>query len=575
MFVLSCRKERAAIDVPGLVGRTWVSGAMHVVLARDARTSRLEDQAHGFRFLDPAPGADGAGTNAPVALRHDAREERLVISAGPSADTAVYYHLDGTGGFTCASHVHLLRAAGVPIEENTRLLPEYFRYRYVTPPHTLYKDVWQLAKADLEVSLSGDRCVPLRPRRYRIFPEPAHGPCDPDELVQGTLEIFETSLQGLEAVRDRVVVPLSGGMDSSVLFRLGQRRFGLGDAYSAGYPFEAERDNRERRYAASAARAFGARHHYYAGTTERYLEAVIRAIAAAEEPIHHLQSAMIDLLFRDHVPPEKDVVVLGVGASGVFGTPLHGLIRSHRRHPALYDALAVAPIRRLLENASRRTGRGRRLVKTVRLSRRLELPTSDPANVIWSVDSYGDPEWICERFGCSEAALVQSRAELVRPYADLGLLEGIAVIDLFDKTQFLWGKILRSLGRRTHYPFMQQDLQQHVLAAPWPLRLKATKHVLAEVARRLGIPEFIVRRAKSGFGVRRGDWALPGGPLQPLVPLAASVVDEAELRSLQSRQPERAMGFWCLLNYALWRRICIDQEPAEALVSELREGRRT
>jgi hypothetical protein len=61
-----------------------------------------------------------------------------------------------------------------------------------------------------------------------------------------------------------------------------------------------------------------------------------------------------------------------------------------------------------------------------------------------------------------------------------------------------------------------------------------------------------------------------GGPLEPLVALAAKRVDESELRSLQSHEPGRAQGFWCLLNLGLWRRLSIDGESSEALVAELR-----
>ena len=107
-------------------------------------------------------------------------------------------------------------------------------------------------------------------------------------------------------------------------------------------------------------------------------------------------------------------------------------------------------------------------------------------------------------------------------------------------------------------------------ATPWALRLRSNKFLLAEVARRLGVPEFILGRAKSGFGVRRDDWAVRGGPLEPLIEVAAKRVDASELRSLQSREPARAQAFWCLLNLGLWRRLCIDGEASEALVAELR-----
>ncbi len=573
MFVLACRKTEQQLGWPAFAERRWTAGGLHLLFASDSGSGRYQDAPGGFSYVESPAALDPSdGTPPYTTIRYDGRGSGVLeVSAGPSSGSTVYYHLDGAGGFHCASHVRLLGALGIALEENTELLPDYFLYRYVTPPHTLYRGIQQLAKADLEVSFSGDRCVIRSVRPYPVFPAGESAATDEAGIVEGALRILDASLERLRKSRERLCVPLSGGMDSSVLFRLAQKKFGLNECYSAGYPFEADSDNVEKQYAVSAAAALGARHRYYAATHNEYLEAVVRSIAAAEEPIHHLQSAMFYLLFRDAVPQERDRVILGVGAGGVFGTPLQQLVHAYRTRQAAYDALARRPVKQAVEIASRLTGRGRRLVKAIDLSGRLELPMEDERNVVWSVDAYGSPEWIRERFRCSAASLVRSRTDLLRPHEERGLLAQIAVIDLFDKTQFIWAKLLQSQGRVAYYPFMQQDLHHHLLASPWPLRLQSNKHILAEVARRLEVPEFILRRAKSGFGVRRKDWALRNGPLEPLVPLATKVVGEEALRSMQSAQPQRAMTFWCLLNYGLWKRLCIDREPADALVAELRE----
>ena len=104
---------------------------------------------------------------------------------------------------------------------------------------------------------------------------------------------------------------------------------------------------------------------------------------------------------------------------------------------------------------------------------------------------------------------------------------------------------------------------------PPDLRFASHKHLLRDTAARAGVPQFILDRAKSGFGVQRIDWAARGGVLEALVPVAGKVVGERELRDLQSVEPQRAMTFWTLLTYGIWRRLVIDGETAGALVSEI------
>jgi len=42
----------------------------------------------------------------------------------------------------------MLRNAGVPIQENLQVLPEFFVFRFVIPPNTLYKNIFQLHPGD-------------------------------------------------------------------------------------------------------------------------------------------------------------------------------------------------------------------------------------------------------------------------------------------------------------------------------------------------------------------------------------------------------------------------------------------
>jgi hypothetical protein len=59
---------------------------------------------------------------------------RSTISGRP-----IFYTINTKGEFYCSTHISLLRTAGILIEEDPTTLPEFFIYRYIMPPRTLYK----------------------------------------------------------------------------------------------------------------------------------------------------------------------------------------------------------------------------------------------------------------------------------------------------------------------------------------------------------------------------------------------------------------------------------------------------
>lgn len=72
----------------------------------------------------------------------------------------IYYHLNPKGDFFCSTHISELRKAGVPIKENIGVLPEFFTYRIVIPPQTLYQDIKQLCSGDqFQIKPLNGKCV--------------------------------------------------------------------------------------------------------------------------------------------------------------------------------------------------------------------------------------------------------------------------------------------------------------------------------------------------------------------------------------------------------------------------------
>ncbi len=79
-------------------------------------------------------------------------------------------------------------------------------------------------------------------------------------------------------------------------------------------------------------------------------------------------------------------------------------------------------------------------------------------------------------------------------------------------------------------------------------------------------------RPKQSFGIITDQWAVKGGPLEPLIGIAAKAVDIKQLRSLQGTEPTKAMTLWCLLNYAVLQRLFVMGHNREALQDELSDN---
>jgi len=107
----------------------------------------------------------------------------------------------------------------------------------------------------------------------------------------------------------------------------------------------------------------------------------------------------------------------------------------------------------------------------------------------------------------------------------------------------------------------------------WEEKMRHPENRLRKaMAAAVGVPAFIWNRKKTGFGIKRRDWAMEGGVFAPFDDLLKGVLDIDEIKAARLPQPAMAMTFWCLLTYGLWKRLVIRQDPVEMLISELDEA---
>lgn len=539
-----------------------------VTIVTDRFLSRATSNGDGFSVIEaPSLGAERNKEIIFSRVVYSKRDHLITVDKTTISGRPVYY-TSSNGDFFCSSHISMLRKAGVVIAENTQALPEFFTYSYILPPQTLYQNIFRLSPGSrLEVRSDGDKC--RIKHKNECYPPPIteRRSDSLDTITSNTLNCLSQSVGALGIGKERLAVMMSGGLDSSILFKLCENDYGDVATYSTEYPFEDPGKNIERKYALSAADAFGSPHTHFEVTTGDYLSGLVETIAAGEEPLRHLQYVMYYLLVKKGLPQTSDIIISGEGSDSIWGLGSHYLLNSSRRVP--FGLLSNYTILKLLK-ASAPAGSlpGRVVNQLIRM--RTLTASDDPQNICF-FESWGNEELVCRYFNTTRSDIIRNRADVISTWSGHSVYDIMSmVVSLGDEAahQQILSKSAETVGKIVYYPFSRREVLDYAYSIPWKIKIARPKNVLRRVAQKLEVPEFIIKRRKSGFGLRRIDWAQEGNIFEPLVRLAFGVFGEREVRSIQDRDPVKAMTFWNMLNYAIWKRLCVNNEPLEVLIDE-------
>ena len=523
--------------------------------------SKLVTEPDGFSVLETSLDS----TDFFSKIVYDNKNNTIKVVKSTLSGMPIYYKAEPNGNFFCSSSISMLREAGVEIEENTSILPEYFVYFYVSPPDTLYLGIRRLSSGSyLLLELKESRCD-IKHVKCFAFPEKKQEIHDSmDAISKQVSEHLSKVIRGLEENKDEITLLLSGGLDSSILFKLLEKFWDIGATYSSGYSFENPKTNFEKKYALSAKEYFKTDHMYFEPSTEDFLIGLIEGIQIAEEPITP-QWVLFHLLFKDAIPGDHKIILCGQGADIVFGSYRHDLLFEVRNNWG-YRLIQNETIIRILRIAQHITG-------NESLKRKLNKLQRLKDDQIWALDVYADMDWACEYYKVSEEEINKNRLKIIELYKDYSIYDVISILNFFGHlciSKSIISKLAEKQGKIIIYPYNETEIIRFSLSLPW--EIKPFKNILRHVARQLGIPEFIITRPKSGIQIRRKDRAEKGGPFEPLVALASEIFDEEHIRGMQSSDPYKAMTFWCILSYSIWKRLCIDMENPASLINELNES---
>ncbi len=556
------------------------TGQLQATIVTDNFLSQYYEDSSGFSVIE-SPLANRPDVKDVILseVTFSEKENILSIFKPTISGRPIYYHINSKGEFYCSTHISMLRNAGVIIEENSDVLPEFFVYRCVTPPKTLYNNINKVSIGDvLVIALFNGKCVIKSEQKYDPLssrPEIFSESSSVDEITKNIYGNLFKYVDFLRPCGNRLSVLLSGGLDSSILFAICKNVYGLNKSYSASYPFEDPFDDVEKKYALSAAEFFNSDHLFYRADINGYLFGLLESISVAEEPIHHLQSVMLYLLLKNGIPDGGNVVVSGEGADAIFGMGPHHRIYNWNNHKTVYKLLSVDPIFLLLKRVSRIVKRGNGCINTINAGKGINKRLDDPGNAIYAVNNFGSENWVCEFFNVNRNDIIENRYQSIRKFENNSIYDIFTIMDIISDisaTQSIWSKLSEGNGKIMYYPFSNGELLQNAFSIKWETKLKESKHILRCIAKDLNIADFIIKRPKSGFGIAPSKWAKKGGIFDPLIPLASKCFDKNLILHFQSVESKSAMTFWNILNYSIWKRLCIDNEPLDVLYEELSRG---
>lgn len=482
------------------------------------------------------------------------------------------YYASTVRKFVASTHVGLMRSFGVTIEEDPGALPEFFLYRYVTAPRTLFRDIGCLPiGGGLDATLGGGEIAVASPTWTDVFRK-STTLYHLDESAARIKEDMEHTIQSLRPRRDQVTCLMSGGVDSSILFKLCQDHLSLQASHSTGYPFEADEFNDERKYAESAAEAFGSKHTYHAFTTQDFLRGVVDSIEHAEVPVVAMQSALLDLVFNRALPHDQRIVISGQGADSLFGLS----IMYHYQETRRVTKPVFAPLFKLLANTLGRLPQGDHQFPWARMhafsKKRWDLNFGNVDHGLWLMGEFADKDWVKSTFHVDDEALLAGRRAAIGQFSINNVLDAFTVLDFVSDVAYMqdvWGKLGEAKGRWISFPFNSPELIRVANHTPWEEKMSQHKRLIRRAGQMAGVPDSVLFRPKRTFGISAKRWAAPGSVLESLFRVAAPVVEMDVLRQFLGADERRAMTGWTLVNYAIWKRIVINGESAESVRAEL------
>jgi asparagine synthase (glutamine-hydrolysing) len=482
----------------------------------------------------------------------DTRTRCLFLARDRLGVKPLYYH-DTSSAFIFGSEIKAILASGrVKPELDPQRVFEYFLYRGVSGEATLFSGIRSLPPGHcMLLSASGHEIRSFWSHRRPEYPLTC-------SFAEGSRHLEELLV---DAVKIRLMseVPLgtfcSGGVDSSLVTAIAARELGDGvNTFSVGFS-DAAYD--ETHYARIVANRYRTVHHELIVENNDFAEHLEDLVFLNDEPLHFANSVQIYAISK-MAKRYVTVVLTGEGADELFlGYPRYQIPRVLGGIRPL--APLLRPLLRLL-GAVTQDHRVRKLEYSLRRGKEAAILDNSAPNDLEGVEAILGPD-VPRR--------ADYRNELLERYRDI---QDIGVrLSFQDQHTYLVSILNRqdkmSMGAsiEARVPFLDYRIAEFANSLPSDRRTRwlRGKEIVKRVARAY-LPDEVVFRRKSGFGVPLGAWLRADAGLGTLADRvfgeggAEGILDQNRLRALwqehRAGTADHAEMLWTALNFLIWRK---------------------
>lgn len=507
----------------------------------------------------------------------DDRKKKLLIGRDRLGIKPLYYRMHGGDLYFGSELKCLLAVPGFDRRINHRAASEYFSYKYVPGPMTIYEDVTELPPAHLGIWENGTFEIK---RYWELTPKPdQHKPLD--YFREGLLHHLKEAID-LHLISE---VPLgaflSGGIDSSAIVALmAQGGRNRPKTFTVGFE-EGQLGADERPFARTIVQTFGTDHSEYLyenpqSQIEQILPNIIRAF---DEPF--ADSSVVP----NYLVCEAARKVVTVALSGTGGDELFAGYERYRgalfaeHYQRLPGWFRQKVIKRAVDSLPESRSSGLWVDRLKRFVEGADLPLPERYQRYLSAYDGNEKAHLFNRDFVED--LHKTGGLFVMPAMQKMVTANDDPLNWIlntDMHTYLPDDELRKTDRLSMWhslevrvPFLDHKFVEFVATIPSKYKLNGykKKYVLIEALKGI-VPDQILRRRKQGFSIPLANWLR--GALRELVHSYLSVSSIKEAGFFDSRAVEKLLEehdglvrnhetkIWVLLIFMMWYRMYIQDK---------------
>lgn len=579
-FYIDCElglgnRRLSIIDLPGghqplgnEDGSLWITFNGEIYNYRDLR-SELASRGHQFRTASDTEVIlhlyEERGVDCLNDLRGmfafalwDSRQRRLFLARDRLGIKPLFYRISPEGLCFASELKALRRVTAGDFEADPQAVYDFFAFRYIPAPNTLYRGVLKLLPG--HYLLADSQAVHTAP--YWDVPVEAETQRSQGNLAEEMLACLRESVR-LRLISDVPLgVFLSGGTDSSAVTAL-MAEAGARPLRTFSVGFE-EPGYSELPYARLVAKRYETEHHELVVRAQDIQEDLPRLIALREEPLAEPTDVALYRVARLAAESVK-VVLAGEGGDELFaGYPKY----TANKLSAVISHLPGGLAQKIAGLLPYRQRRARLALES------LSIPDEAARSVAWFASfSFAERQALFSRDFLDQIDVdhpAKIFAEYLRRSSVRSRLKRLLYADLKvwlpDNLLLRGDQMTMAASIEERVPLLDHKLVE--LAARIPDRLLVRGFQTKTFFRKaLGeyLPPEAVRRPKVGFAVPVGPWFR--GPLKTMAGdlllspqsraheyfnrLSVEHLVQEHFRGVRDRQKE----LWALVNFELWRRM--------------------